>query len=376
MAKHAHVSRYYADDKDIVDLVSQSSIKANQLAGFLRERGIIVSPLLSKDELVRYFRYLPLAWPDFDSLVARLDRPDRDEKKTFRNLTTSNVEMPKLLEILTTIKDDRGLHFAENHKSEVVGTDCVEVKVLFTETDPSKTRALQRRERNLTIRITKAGDTFKVQHDDNPRAQKIVDRIESELASVSTTPPTREVIDVSGLSSSQRDAFFTKMAKGLTGYDVDDVQDLKVERLDGLPADELAEDSEPAGDTIAGSEFEGIVKKAVLSGTGLLMSKDYVRYSREGFCISKMVWTVQESATVADIIELMAEFRGDNGTEFRYDVCGRYERDENGDVKKTRVPVRGAEKVRFLELLAASASTSLATLRLSSQETESTTEAA
>ena len=80
MAKHAHVSRYYADDKDIADLVSQSGIKPQQLAAFLRERGVIVSNLLSKDELTRYFRFMPFAWPDFDNLVTRLDRPDREEK--------------------------------------------------------------------------------------------------------------------------------------------------------------------------------------------------------------------------------------------------------------------------------------------------------
>src|ERR1043166_1154951 len=82
MAKHAHVSRYYADDKDIADLVSQSGIKAHQLAAFLRERGIIVSPKLSKEEMIGYFRFISFAWPDFDILVARLNRPDREEDFT------------------------------------------------------------------------------------------------------------------------------------------------------------------------------------------------------------------------------------------------------------------------------------------------------
>ena len=98
MAKHAHVSRYYADDKDIADLVSQSGIKPHQLAAFLRERGIIVSAQLSKDELIRYFRFMSFAWPDFDVLVARLDRPDREEDFTGCRIKAPGLEIAAVLD--------------------------------------------------------------------------------------------------------------------------------------------------------------------------------------------------------------------------------------------------------------------------------------
>ena len=96
------------------------------------------------------------------------------------------------------------------------------------------------------------------------------------------------------------------------------------------------------------------MKKAVLTGTDLLLSEDYQRYLSKGYAISKMVWIIREATNVSDLIELMAEFRGQGGSEFRYDVTGTYPRQEDGTLNQTRIPVRGAEKQRFLELLEAS----------------------
>lgn len=369
MAKHAHVSRYYADDKDVADLVSQSAIKSHQLAAFLREHGIVVSDLLSKEDLTRYFRFLPLAWPEFDGLVTRLDRPDREEKHSSCKINAQIADIPAILERLETIKEARGLRFAEVHKATVIAANVVELNVQYTETDPSKTRALQRRERQVTIRIEKIGAVINVRHHDNERARAIVAKLEEAIAP--TTPPAsrREVIDVSGLSSAQRDDFFTRMARSIPGYELDDVNDLKVERIDTFAPAEPGDEPEVEPDTTAETDFQGIVRKAVLSGTGLLFSEDYQRYSAGGFAISKMVWTVRETTNASDVVELMAECRGENGAEFRYDAVGKYPRLDDGRVGQHRVPIRGPDKQQFLELLEGSAFSTLSSIRSSSQAT-------
>ena len=367
MAKHAHVSRYYADDKDVADLVSQSAIKSHQLAAFLRERGIVVSNSLSREDLIRYFRFLPLAWPEFDSLVTRLDRPDREEKHSSCRINAQIADIPAILERLETIKEARGLRLAEVHKATVVSPNVIELNVQYTETDPSKTRALQRRERQVTIRIEKVGDVINVRHHDNERAREIVAKLEEAVAPTTPQASRREVIDVSGLSSAQRDDFFTRMARSIPGYELDDVHDLKVERMDTSAPDEPGDDAEVEPDKAAEADFQGIVKKAVLSGTGLLFSEDYQRYSSGGFAISKMVWTIRETSNASDVVELMAECRGENGAEFRYDAVGKYPRLDDGLVSQHRVPIRGPDKQRFLELLEGSAFSTLSTIRSPAQ---------
>jgi len=355
MAKHAHISRYYADDKDIADLVSQSGIKPQHLVTFLRERGIIVSTRMTKEELIHYFRFLSLAWPDFDNLLVRLDRPDREEDFTGCRIKARGLEITALLEQLEIIKLERTQRLAEIHKAELVLPSIIELRVQYTEIDPSKTRALQRRDRWLTIRIEKSGYLFKIRHHDNARAKAIVDQLE------------KDIIDVSDLSSAKRDDFFIQMARGIKGYELDGVNDLKVER----PASPNSPDQNEevsVKPTRAETKFRGIVRKAVLSGTDLLLSEDYQRYSSKGYTMSKMVWMIRETANISDIVELMAEFRGKGGTEFRYDVVGTYHRQQDDSISDTRTSVRSVDKQRFLDLLEASAYATLETIRPRSQD--------
>jgi hypothetical protein len=99
--------------------------------------------------------------------------------------------------------------------------------------------------------------------------------------------------------------------------------------------------------------------------------KSNERTVAKGYAISKMVWTVRETANIGDVVELMAEFRGEGSSEFRYDVIGKYTRQEDGSLNQTRFPMRGAEKQRFLDLLEASAYASLAEIRAAGQSTSS-----
>src|ERR1043165_6440838 len=331
MAKHAHVSRYYADDKDIADLVSQSGIKAHQLAAFLRERGIIVSPKLSKEEMIGYFRFISFAWPDFDILVARLNRPDREEDFTSCRIRAPGLEIGAVLERLAVIRDDRGQRFAEIHKAEIISPGIIELRGDYTEIDPSKTRALQRRDRQLTVRIEKSANILKVRHHDNARAKAIVAMLEQGINNLTEQIRGSEVIDVSGLSSAQRDEFFIRMARHIEGFDLDGVNDLKVERPQ-TPGPQQQTDERAPTPPQAESRFKGVVEKAILTGSDLLLSEEYQRYSSTGYAISKMVWTIRETSNVTEVFELMAEFRGQSSNQFRYDVTGTYSRREDGSL--------------------------------------------
>jgi hypothetical protein len=86
------------------------------------------------------------------------------------------------------------------------------------------------------------------------------------------------------------------------------------------------------------------------------MSQQYQDYAKSGFCLSKLIWTVDPESGDGPLIEFGAEFRdGERGTGFRYEVFGKYERHEDGSFAKSRRGVEGVEKHQLLALLEASA---------------------
>src|ERR1035437_3483338 len=82
MAKPAHIARYYADDKDVFDLLSLGNVNLPKLHSFLRQRGIVVAPSLDKEEIARYFQRSPLSWPQLESLLSLIERVEREDKFT------------------------------------------------------------------------------------------------------------------------------------------------------------------------------------------------------------------------------------------------------------------------------------------------------
>ena len=371
MSKPTHVSRYYADDKDVFDLLSQGTVSLAKLRLFLRIRGIVVSSSLTKEEICRYLQTSPLSWPQLEALLEIIETPDREDKFSTCRLTAPNSDIQNAVTAAAAVQQERGAQQGEIYKIQVDPAGVLEVAVDYSEPNFSKTRCLQRVDKTLVIRLEREGDHFKVRHHENARALEILSSLEKKLLPAAGTPPPRREIVVSGLTSVQRSKFFVEMARGIPGYELKDERGLQVDRPDESENEAESEDEvEDANGGVADTsiakgkdakeQFQGLVKRALLHGTSLLMSRQYQDYAKGGFSLSKLIWTVEPETGNGPMIEFSAEFGdGERGIGFRYGVLGKFERHEDGSFAKSRRAVVGTEKNELLALLESSAYTAL-----------------
>jgi hypothetical protein len=370
VSKPTHVSRYYADDKDIFDLLAQGTVSLSKLRVFLRLRGIILSPALPKEEICRYLQTSPLSWPQLETLLEIIETPDREDKFSTCQIPAADLDIQSVVTAAAAVQQERGTRQGEVYRLQVSQDGALDLAVDYTEPNFSKTRCLQQVDKTLIIRVEREGDHFMVRHHENARALEILDAIEKKLVPAAETPPPRREIVVSGLTSVQRSAFFVEMARGIAGYELKDERGLQVDRPLDTEAVEDDDEGDVEGDQANGAvpgsskaevkeakeQFQGLVKRALLHGTSLLMSQQYQDYAKSGFCLSKLIWTVDPESGDGPLIEFGAEFRdGERGTGFRYEVFGKYERHEDGSFAKSRRGVEGVEKHQLLALLEASA---------------------
>ena len=367
MSKPTHVARYYADDKDIFDLLSQGTVSLSKLRAFLRLRGIIVSPALKKEEICRYLQTSPLSWPQLEALLKIIETPDREDKFSNCQIPAGDLQIQSAVTAAAQVQQERGARYGEVYRIEVAPEGTLQVSVDYSEPNFSKTRCLQQVDKTLVIRVEREGDHFSVRHHENARALEILNSLEKKLLPpTETEPPPRREIVVSGLNSVQRSSFFVEMARGIKGYALKDERGLQVDRpFDPSDDGEDEDDGEdtnggprvfPTKDKEAKEQFQGLVKRALLHGTSLLMSQQYQDYAKTGFCLSKLVWTVEPETGDGPMIEFGADFRdGERGTGFRYGVLGKYERHEDGGFAKSKRAVEGADKNQLLTLLENSA---------------------
>ena len=370
MSKPTHVSRYYADDKDIFDLLAQGTVSLSKLRVFLRLRGIILSPALPKEEICRYLQTSPLSLPQLETLLEIIETPDREDKFSTCQIPAADLDIQSVVTAAAAVQQERGTRQGEVYRLQVSQDGALDLAVDYTEPNFSKTRCLQQVDKTLIIRVEREGDHFMVRHHENARALEILDAIEKKLVPAAETPPPRREIVVSGLTSVQRSAFFVEMARGIAGYELKDERGLQVDRPLDTEAVEDDDEGDVEGDQANGAvpgsskaevkeakeQFQGLVKRALLHGTSLLMSQQYQDYAKSGFCLSKLIWTVDPESGDGPLIEFGAEFRdGERGTGFRYEVFGKYERHEDGSFAKSRRGVEGVEKHQLLALLEASA---------------------
>lgn len=366
MSKPTHVARYYADDKDVFDLLSQGAVTSPKLHAFLRGRGIIVSPSLSKVDICRYLQTSPLSWPQLEALLELIEKPDREDKFTTCRLDPEQLDIQQAAITAGLVQQERGARYGEVYKINVTPDGALEIVVSYSEPNFSKTRCLQHLDRTLVIRLEKEVDHYKVRHHENNRALEILESLEKKLTPSSETPPPRQEISVSGLNSVQRSKFFIDMARGIPGYKLKDERGLQVEQpiaksVGDLDKSDEEDETTPVSKTSEEADrFQGLVKRALLQGTSLLMSPQYQDYAKAGFGLSKLIWTVEPDDTEGSIVEFVAEFRaGDRGTGFRYGVNGKFERNEDGTLAKTKRSVVGPEKNKLLALLESSAYSAL-----------------
>lgn len=352
MSKISRISRYFADDKDILDLVSQGSVSLSRLSEVLRRRGVIVSPKAEKQTVATYFQRLQFSWPQLVELLEILDRPERDDKFTnFRidgdpaQLTVDNV-----IAALDNVKSERGSRFNEIYKISKINDNSLAISVEYSEPDFSKTRLRQNQDRTVNFTIDTTPSGLQVRHSSGTRGTEVMEHLERFLGKEDQPLPRKREIALSGFSSDKRSRFFVELARGIAGYTLSDQNGLRVDRPESMAEDE--EDEQQDGGTDDDAVLEGLVKRAVLQGSSLLSSAEYQGYARRGYSMSKLNWVAEGADPKQGWIEFMAEFQnGPEGTGFKYGILGKWDRKDDGERAKMRRAVTQIEKESLLRLI-------------------------
>lgn len=386
MSKTVMPSVYYAEDKDISDLLDSEKrvFNVKRLIMFARKRGVILSPQSTREELVEYLSNLTWSWAQIQEITALTETKDRADKVSSQSVS-ADLKIADIQEAISAVRDSRMTIGGEVFTIPASQGDKLTVKINYTEFEPSKTRLRQRTEKTLLLEVEKRADGFTFRHNANERGGEIVRDIVKTLPENAGKKLEAQTISLEGiLDPMKRTQFFIELMKNIPGYDLVNVTSISVNRLGDLPSDEDNASSDDSYDidppptssrtaSIPSSEADemlGVVNKLALEGTSLLSSKQYRELREQGFFLSRAVWRSREKATKSLELEFEADFENpQNCVGFRYSVLGTYEMRKRGaeTLRKTRTPVSASDRPKLLSLLEKAAKSAFTVVTADSQ---------
>lgn len=345
-----HPSRYFADDKDVYDLLmSQPKRLGNKvICLFLRKRGFVVSPDTEREELVRYVSRLPLGLQDVEELMEYVSTGVRTVSRTMSEGVVATVQ--KMEDAAASVRSARSQR-GETYRVSVRDDGGLDVVVDYTEMDTAKNRLRQLSARRLTLSVDPSGDSgVRVRYPDEPRAREIADAIVLEALG-NPKSCERATITLAGCTVAQRTRFFELLTAKTDGFGLRSVT---------RGAFRLGEEVE--GESVDESELPGFVDedggsrivRVQLDGAGVFASEEYQELKGSGFFVSGAVWRAREDGGDGIDVEFDAGFgSGDTAEVFTYKLRGVFRRDEDGIHRQRRESPSASETRRLLSCLEA-----------------------
>lgn len=388
MSKIAFNALYFAEDKDIFDLLVRKSggFTTKMLTQVARERGLFVSSSDQRDELAEQLSKLSWDWTQLQGLLATADRGERPERTATLELATKREQ---LSEDMTTALDalKRETRPGDQLSYTLSGTKY-KVTYQSSEMDHTKTRLEQRKIRTTSIEIdTVAGQGYRIRHDANEKADVVLEQLFKHLNRDAPTEKRR--IELSGISDPKaRTAFFlelmTKAGADLADKDVSDIDvtcfaPSATDAEDPAEMDESLVGSEDAVETEEQAEEQrraqssrmlAVVESVLLRGKRLLDAPSYTSLLDDGFFVRRAQWRVLARSVKNVIAEFEAEFsNGKEGTGFRFDVKGVYRSNRKSDgFKKAREHATHDERQSLLTDLEVAAQGALSSVSSGTSE--------
>ncbi|MCE9609546.1 MAG: hypothetical protein K8R23_04985 [Chthoniobacter sp.] len=351
MSRFDYPSRYYADDKDVSDLLSEPKFTVKTLRRISRERGIFLSADLPKETVVEYISQLPFSWPELVRLIKTIETEEKEESSAvMRHDTRATIE--QLLESAKKVQALRGQMNSEIYMINA-GVDSVTMIVKFQEIDHRSTRTLQWTDHTIQIQAQKTLTGYEISYADTDRGQSIVDALVDELPAPEEGEKKVHRITLEGVpDSDKKTEFFRSLIYGMTDLRPENVKDVRMNRLvaddqgqtttqtENLSLELEEDDSDKS---IAKSESPAsVVKKTTLTGDSVFQSPQFHEFCKQGFFVSRAVWTAVERSGKGRKFEFEAEFKGaSEGGHLSYRLRGMWDRDEDGELvlKKSAVGI-------------------------------------
>jgi hypothetical protein len=364
MSRPGHRLQYYAEDKDVLDLLMARarSFDSATLTQLARRRGILLSSNTDREKLCAYLARLVWSWPQLQELLDLAEISPRAEKMTAAKVV-SDAPLAEVNDAVKDVAEARQQKQGE-HFNVTVQNGKVLVDVHYSEFDPSKTRLRQRIAKELTVEIEQTPDGFNVRHQANDRARQISAEVVRALEKTRKCQIEPREISLKGLASAKlRTEFFLKLMTGMPGFKLQSVTAAHTNRL-GETEEHPVDDDDPSseGPSTEDQIMLGVVRRVALEGDSLLASREFLNLKKDGFFLSRVVWRSREEKPDPIELEFEADFENPNECKgFRYNVRGVYERRTRGEdgIKKSRAAVPPALRTELMRKLESSAHAAL-----------------
>ncbi|WP_412473022.1 hypothetical protein [Burkholderia stabilis] len=350
---------YYATNLEIRDLLlsAKQKITENVLHELLRDRGMFCSPLESRDVLAERLSLLTHDYADVCGILERREASKRGEKTSMITIN-ADITPEELKEIAEEYQKDASQEKVHHHQR---GAEGFVMNVIYSDFDYSKTRLLQRQDRDATIEFVKKGERMELRLPATEKARSIVDDLKLRIEAKKKQEIKLEEIELTELSSPEsRTTFFTRLISSLPQFQLVNVSRLRVSHANIEDDDGLDIEGDEAED--AAEKMLGVVENVALTGENLVASEMYQELKNEGFFITSITWRSRQLVDPYAIVEFDAGFEDRQAAKkFRYSVHGAL-RFKNGSYTKNIRPVEDAEKARLLGMIEDAARKVLASL--------------
>lgn len=291
----SNIKPIYATDQEIYDLLMSGKQKITEtvLYKIASSRGIFYSPKSSRDDLAMCVAILPHDYCDLKELVDSRESAKRGEKTTSVVLNTQ-LDTEALRSAICHYQDS---YSTEGVSSQLKGRDAMVMNVSYDEIDHSRTRLIQRQEKELEIEITREENGITVRMPANEKARKVVEHLKSQLESIKRVEIKTDEIELSHLLTPiERTSFFISLIRGFEDYHRVTVSNLKVALYPSSDSNNSIDIEANEDEENAGEEILSYVRHVDLNGHNVIASDVYHGLQHSGYFIAGIKWESEQKS--------------------------------------------------------------------------------
>lgn len=328
-------SRIYFTEKDIFDALmsSKRSMTIPLIIDLARDRGILLSPEDSRDDLIKYLSSLVYDYYDLNVLIDHITPSHKKEKSKVTKID-SKIEVNNIKTISKEIaSEDLTIQVNLDPKNPKKTT----LKVEYDEIDFSKTRLRQKVRKESVIEITEEEAGTTISKPSNDRVDQIMQKLLEGIEKKSSSKLNEKKINLYGLQYQKKIEYFSTLIKSIEGCKLSDVVKVSVNHEEDNPEAE--------------EDVYNIIN-ASFKGNGLLSTPEYQKLKNNGYYITSIIWRAQESKKNGDIIEFESTLSSSKECEeVSFSAKGAYRFIEKDKFTNTRRPLSEEEVSQYTKFL-------------------------
>lgn len=351
---------YFATNKEIHDLLYSAKLRITDgvLHELLRDRGIFYSPTESREVLVERLSLLPHDYLDICGIIERREQKPRGEKTATVTFDVA-LSAQDIKDIIAEYKEEETKEKVSSFKkseSEYV------MNVTYSEYDYSKTRLIQRQDRDAPFEFVQQNGRTQVRLPATEKARSIVEKIRLKVEAKKKQVVAASEIELTDLSADDRTAFFMKLISSLPHFPMLTVSRLRVAHSEIPDAESSVDLEEEDGNADAAQQMLSIVRQVALTGENLVATPMYKELRQQGFYVTSITWRARQDVIPYTIIECDAGFEDKQAAKkFRYSIHGAL-RFKNTVYTKNLQSVSDGERTAVLSMIEDTARSVLASI--------------